>query len=170
MCFSTTCLSALGSENDPRSSPGMMSSLLLQSPFPSSLLFKPFRLGQITLQLVYAASSRADVINNSPYTLDPPSSVFGHVTDPNSTGGKIYSPVIGLFFNSFVQCPYRGAWGGAGAVASWWSGHLLAVPEYYQGHSRDMPGSWVQVSSAAPGAQGSPEMLHSTMCNRVESS
>lgn len=65
-------------------------------------------------------------MKNSLYTLDPLSFVFGHVTDPNSTDGKTYSPVIGLFFNSFVQHPYRGQGGGWGAL---WlhGGQLLAV-------------------------------------------
>ena len=100
-------------------------------------------------------------MKNSLYTLDPLSFVFGHVTDTNSTDGKTYSPVIGLFFNSFVQHPYRGQVGGGGPC-----GFMVVNCLLFRG----VPGSWAQVSLTVSGTQKCfTEELHSIVCNRVES-
>lgn len=154
MCFSTACLQPWGWRLITESLQRWWTLCFFRSPFPSSLPFKPFTLRWITLQLVCAASSRADVMNNSPYTLDSLSFVSGHVTDPDSTVSKTCSPVIGLFFNSLSNILGREHCGfmvvRSVACCSW----IL-----YPGYSRGVPGSWVQVSSADPGAQGFLEML-----------
>lgn len=160
MCFSTACLPALGLENDSRSSPEMMSMVPPPESFSSNLLGKPSD-SQSTLQLVSAASSRAAVMSNSPYTLDPLSFTMDMWLTLILQLVKHTAPPLVCFPTSL---PGPLVWLHGGQVSSLLFLNTTSWPQ--QGRA------WVlgQVSSAAPGALGSPEMLPSTTCNRAESS
>lgn len=125
MCFSTACLLALGLENDSRSSPEMMSTVPPPESFSSYLLWKPSA-SQSTLQQVSAASSRAAVMNNSPYTLDPLSFTMDMWLTLILQLVKHTALPLVCFSTPLSNILTR-----APGVASRWSGQFPAVPEYY---------------------------------------
>lgn len=139
MCFSTACLLALGLENDSRSSPEMMSTVPPPESLSSNLLWKPSA-SQSTLQLVSAASSRAAVMNNSPYTLDPLSFTMDMWLTLILQLVKHTAPPLVCFSTALSNILTRAPRCGFTVVRSVPCCSWILHP----GHSRGVPGSWAR--------------------------